>query len=112
MHHYDVHCRWCDWETPYETYRSINGYEYRAYAWQKRAEHVCPLKPPLTPEQGAAVAFGLLGMAEAIRGREMSNIEQCAELNAYQLGYDKGYDDGSWNKPRLRPPKVNPGDSK
>lgn len=61
MHPNDVTCRWCRFSPMYV---SVDGVICGV-------DHICRQKPPLTPDEGAAVAFGLMGMAEAIRFRSL-----------------------------------------
>ncbi len=56
-HPHDLSCRWCGFGP---LYTSENG-------MIKSSHHACTGKPPLTPEDGAAAAFGLMGMALAIK---------------------------------------------
>lgn len=53
MHPRDRTCEWCGFGPLYELHPS--GVQFRS--------HPCPGKPPATPEDGAAIAFGLMGMA-------------------------------------------------
>lgn len=64
---------------------------YTALGIRSPCEHVCKGKPPLTPADGAAAAFGLMGMAEAIRQRERApRCSFCggAPPSGYKLGDD------------------------
>jgi hypothetical protein len=56
MHPHDKNCMYCGAEI-WASYQGMNTLIHI----------VCPNKPPMTAEEGAAVAFGLMGMAEAIR---------------------------------------------
>lgn len=68
MHPHDKNCRWCGAEL----------YAPRADGdrfWPPFIHTSCQNKPPQTPEDGAAVAFGLMGMAEAIRTTYLRIVE-------------------------------------
>ena len=61
-HPHDVKCRWCGANlyrkaTPAEPFRVFD-------------HAACPLKPPLTPEEGVAACSGLIEMAKMIAARE------------------------------------------
>lgn len=70
MHWHDNHCRWCNIETAVL-------YRDGVIEWWVHKDHACPQKPPLTPEEGAAVAFGIIGMGEAIKELADSRCGWC-----------------------------------
>lgn len=68
MHPFDDHCQWCghpSWQGPH-------GLGVKM--WQP---HDCPNKPPLTAEEGAAVAFGIVGMFGALREAFENGCSSC-----------------------------------
>jgi len=60
MHPHDRNCRWC----------GFGPLTITTDGWVSFNPHACPGKPPQTAEDGAAVAFGIIGMAEAIRANQ------------------------------------------
>jgi hypothetical protein len=67
-HPHELNCQWCNasrWSDCAEGTLTVREW----------VDHVCPNKPPQTAGEGAAVAFGLMGMAEAIR--RIPGIEAC-----------------------------------
>jgi hypothetical protein len=74
-HPNDIHCQWCGARLWKEAGLSSDPDPVFAWLGAYRLERtefthtVCPQKPPLTAEEGAAVAFGIIGMAMAIKDR-------------------------------------------
>lgn len=77
-HIHDFICQWCGvdiWETTEEhVFRFI--------------PHDCPSRPMQSAQEGAAVAFGLMGMAEAIRERERRRPRE-VEGAAYERAMER-----------------------